>query len=178
MASQSAPLPSRFRFASRDSATGTDDLAALLQSRLLVIAMVIGVTFVVFFLLFAVPIGSAMARSVFGRKLGAVITGGGVGALAMVATASLLISGLAGIVALIFTLIAGSFTSPAGLGRGSRGGGGLGGWGGGTGGGWSGGGGSSSGGGGFSSGGGGDFGGAARVGGGVGGVKGGVGVAL
>ena len=111
------------------------------------------------FLLFAVPIGSAMARSVFGRKLGAVITGGGVGALAMVATASLLISGLAGIVALIFTLIAGSFTSPAGLGRGSRGGGGLGGWSGGTGGGWSGGGGSSSGGGGFSSGGGGDFGG-------------------
>lgn len=108
------------------------------------------------FLLFAVPIASTIARSVFGRKLGAVITGGGVGALAMVATASLLISGLAGIVALIFTLVAGSFTTPSsGLGRGPRGGGG---WGGGTGGGWSGGG-SSGGGGGFSSGGGGDFGG-------------------
>ena len=107
------------------------------------------------FLLFAVPIASAVARSVFGRKLGAVITGGGVGALAMVATASLLISGLAGVVALIFTLVAGSFTTPSG--RGPRGGGGMGGWGGGTGGGWSGGGGG--GGGGFSSGGGGDFGG-------------------
>ena len=106
------------------------------------------------FLLFAVPIASTIARSVFGRKLGAVITGGGVGALAMVATASLLISGMAGVVALIFTLVAGSFTPPPG--RGGRGGGG---WGGGTGGGGgfsSGGGG---GGGGFSSGGGGDFGG-------------------
>jgi len=108
------------------------------------------------FLLFAVPIASTIARGVFGRKLGAIVTGGGVGALAMVATASLLISGVAGIVALIFTLVAGSFTPPPG--RGPRGGGGLGGWGGGTGGGWSGGG-RSGGGGGFSSGGGGDFGG-------------------
>ena len=108
------------------------------------------------FMLFAVPIGSSIARSVFGRKLGAVITGGGVGVLAMVVTASLLISGAAAVVALIFTLLSGSFTSPS-SGRRHRGGGGLGGgWGGGTGGGWSGGGG---GGGGFSSGGGGDFGG-------------------
>jgi uncharacterized protein len=107
------------------------------------------------FMLFAVPIASAVARSVFGRKLGAVITGGGVGVLAMVVTASLLISGLAAVAALIFTLLSGSFTPPS-SGRGPRGGGGLGGgWSGGTGGGWSGGG----GGGGFSSGGGGDFGG-------------------
>ena len=108
------------------------------------------------FMLFAVPIASAVARSVFGRKLGAVITGGGVGVLAMVVTASLLISGLAAVAALIFTLLSGSFTPPS-SGRGPRSGGGLGGggWGGGTGGGWSGG----SGGGGFSSGGGGDFGG-------------------
>ena len=61
MASQSAPLPSRFRFAGRDSTTGTDDLAGLLQSRLLVIALVIGVTMVVFFLLLTVRIGAADA---------------------------------------------------------------------------------------------------------------------
>lgn len=61
MATQPAPLPSRFRFATRESSPGTDDLAALLQSRLLVIALVIGVIMTVFFLLFTTRIGAADA---------------------------------------------------------------------------------------------------------------------
>ena len=111
------------------------------------------------FLLFAVPIGGAIARGIFGQKLGSLVTGGAVGGLAMVVTSSLAIAGIVGVLALLFTLIAGSGRSSAGR-RGGQGG--LGGLGGGLGG-WSsgggGGGGFSSGGGGFSSGGGGDFGG-------------------
>jgi uncharacterized protein len=103
------------------------------------------------FLFFAVPIGGAMLRGIFGRKLGSLVTGGGVGFLAMLLTRSLLIAGAAGVIALLFSAISG------GGGGGRR----RGGWGGpvifpGGGGGssWGGG-----GGGGFSSGGGGDFGG-------------------
>ena len=112
------------------------------------------------FLLFAVPIGGAIARGIFGPKLGSLVTGGAVGGLAMVVTSSLIIAGAVGVLALLFTLIAGSGgrSSVGRSGRMSgRGGGlgGLGGLGGGLGG-WSSGGG---GGGGFSSGGGGDFGG-------------------
>jgi uncharacterized protein len=105
------------------------------------------------FLFFAVPIGGAMLRGMFGRKLGSLVTGGGVGAVAMLVTSSLAVAGVAGVVALLFSLLSGG--SPFG---GRRGGGGPvifpGGWGGGGGGGggWA-------GGGGFSSGGGGDFGG-------------------
>ena len=110
------------------------------------------------FLFFAVPIAGGIARSVFGRKLGSVAMGSGVGALAMLATASVVVAGLAGLVALILTFAMGSNgigRSGSGLGRGGGfGGGGFGsgsgGWGSGGGGG---------GGGGFSSGGGGDFGG-------------------
>lgn len=106
------------------------------------------------FLFFAVPIGGAIAKSIFGQKLGSLITGGAVGTLAFMFTASLIIAGLAGVVALLFALFSGlsgaSRGRSGGLGRGGfGGGGGLGG------GGYSGGG----GGGGFSSGGGGDFGG-------------------
>ncbi len=105
------------------------------------------------FLFFAVPIGGAMAKSIFGQKLGSLITGGAVGTLAFVFTASLIIASLAGVVALLFALFSGlsggSSGRSGGLGRGGFGGGGFGG------GGFSGGG----GGGGFSSGGGGDFGG-------------------
>jgi uncharacterized protein len=105
------------------------------------------------FLFFAVPIGGAIAKSIFGQKLGSLITGGAVGTLAFVFTASLIIAGLAGVVALLFALFSGlsgaSRGRSGGLGRGGFGGGGFGG------GGFSGGG----GGGGFSSGGGGDFGG-------------------
>ena len=61
MATQPAPLPSRFRFDTLESNSGTDDLAALLQPRLLVIAPVIGLIMVVFFLLFTTRIGAADA---------------------------------------------------------------------------------------------------------------------
>lgn len=102
------------------------------------------------FLFFAVPIGGAIAKSIFGQKLGSLITGGAVGTLAFMFTASLIIAGLAGVVALLFALFSGlsggSSGRGGGLGRGGYGGG-------------FGGGGFSGGGGGFSSSGGGDFGG-------------------
>ena len=115
------------------------------------------------FLLFAVPIGGAIARGIFGAKFGSLVTGGAVGALAMVVTASAVIAVAVGVLALVFTLIAGS-RGGSSVGRSGRRGGGLGGLGGLGGGlgGWSsggGGGGFGGGGGGFSSGGGGDFGG-------------------
>ncbi len=106
------------------------------------------------FLFVAVPLGGTIARSLLGRRLGALLTGAGVGALAWVLTSSLLVAAFAASVALLFALFS-SFT-PALRGRGgSRGGWGPGGggWSGGSHGGWS------SGGGGFCSGGGGDFGG-------------------
>ena len=103
------------------------------------------------FMVFALPVGSAVARSMLGRKLGALVTGAGIGALAFIFTTSLVVAALAGVLALVFALVSGV----AGLARAGRwGGGGAGGFG--SGGGWSGG---SGGGGGFSSGGGGDFGG-------------------
>jgi uncharacterized protein len=106
------------------------------------------------FLFFAVPIGGSVLRGVLGRKVGALATGAGVGAIAMFITSSLLVAGIAGVAALLYSLLAGGM---AALGGGRRSGGGFGGFGGG---GWSsGGGGFSGGGGGFSSGGGGDFGG-------------------
>jgi uncharacterized protein len=106
-------------------------------------------TDIAIFMFFAVPVIGAVARNLLGSKLGALATGGAVGALAFVVTSSLLIAGLAAVAGLLFTLLS-SF--PRGTGRGS---GGIGGWGAGSGGGGFGGG----SGGGFSSGGGGDFGG-------------------
>ena len=106
------------------------------------------------FLFFAVPIAGALGRRLFGRKLGTLLTGGGVGALAFVATSSVLIAGAAAVIAAIFSLLSGLV--PTRRGAWGGGGGGFGGGGFGGGGGWSSGGG---GGGGFSSGGGGDFGG-------------------
>jgi uncharacterized protein len=107
------------------------------------------------FLLFAIPIGGAVARSIFGNKLGALVTGGIVGGLAFFVTASVVLAVIAFVAALIFTLMS-SLGRLATGGRSGYGGG----YGGSSygGGGWSSGGGSSSG-GGFSSGGGGDFGG-------------------
>ena len=105
------------------------------------------------FLFFAVPIGGAIAKSIFGQKLGSFITGGAVGTLAFMATTSLVLAGVAGVVAMLFALMSGlssaSTGRSGGFGRGGFGGGGFGGGGFGGGG----------GGGGFSSGGGGDFGG-------------------
>ncbi len=121
------------------------------------------------FLFIAVPVGGAVARRILGNKLGAIATGGAVGALAWFITASLLLAGIAGLVALVFTLIASASAGRmGGMGRGGLGG--LGGMGGlGSTGGWSsgrsGGFGSGGGGGGFSSGGGGNFGGGGASGG-------------
>ena len=106
------------------------------------------------FLFFAVPIGARLLSGIFGRKLGALATGGGVGVLAWLFTSSLLLAGAAGVIGLVFALVAslGALGGLGGLGSSRRGGA----WGsGGFGGGGFGGG----GGGGFSSGGGGNFGG-------------------
>ncbi|MES2229171.1 MAG: TPM domain-containing protein [Pseudomonadota bacterium] len=97
------------------------------------------------FLFVAVPIVGALLTAIFGRKLGAVVTGGAVGAVAWFLTASLLVAGGAGLIALILIGVMG-----VGSGRSGRGGPVI--WGGG-------GGGFGGGGGGFRSGGGGDFGG-------------------
>jgi uncharacterized protein len=100
------------------------------------------------FMVFALPIGAGILRSMVGRKFSALATGGITGVLAFVFTTSVLIAVVAGIAALGYALFAG-----VSLPRGGSGG--RGGWGGGgRGGGWGGG-----GGGGFSSGGGGNFGG-------------------
>ena len=103
------------------------------------------------FLFVGVPIAGAVLTRMFGRKLGALATGGAVGGLGWWLTASALVAGGAGLVALVLVGV-------LGVGSGRRGGGmpmiWPGGFGGGRGGGGFGG-----GGGGFSSGGGGDFGG-------------------
>ena len=116
------------------------------------------------FLFIAVPVGGAIARRILGNKLGSLATGGAVGALAWVITASLVVAGLAALVALVFTLIASAGAGAGRTGGLRRGGGlgglgGMGGWGGGGFGGGGGGFGGGGGGGGFSSGGGGNFGG-------------------
>lgn len=99
------------------------------------------------FLFFGVMLGGRIARGLFGNKLGSLLTGGIVGVIVKLATASVVIGVVAALVAMVFTLV-------SSVARGGRGGG----FGGGSGGGWSAGS-SSGGGGGFSSGGGGDFGG-------------------
>jgi uncharacterized protein len=102
------------------------------------------------FFFFAVPIAGGVARAMLGRKLGSLATGAGFGGIAMLITSSLLVAGIAGIVALLFSLLSGSPFGGSRRGGGgpwiSTGDGGGGSWGG-------------SDGGGFSSGGGGDFGG-------------------
>ncbi len=102
------------------------------------------------FLFVAVPVMAGVARRLLGRKLGALLTGGGVGLLAWGITASLLIAGAAALLALLLSLLSAVLPAPRRHGWGGH----PGGWGAGHGG-WGGGG----GGGGFSSGGGGDFGG-------------------
>ncbi len=104
-------------------------------------------------LFIAVPVIGAVARKILGNRLGTMATGGMVGAITMVLTASLLIAGLAGVAAMIFTLVQNTpGLRNSGLHRGGKNtgwghGGGFGGGGGGF------------GSGGFGSGGGGDFGG-------------------
>lgn len=115
------------------------------------------------FLFVAVLVAGPIARRILGKIPGSLAMGGLTGVVVMVLTSSIVVAVLAGLGALLFTLLSMAF----GAGAGSRGGGfgggalggGLGGWGAGGGGGGGGWGGGSSGGGGFSSGGGGDFGG-------------------
>jgi len=107
---------------------------------------------------FGVMVGGRIARAIFGKGIGSVLTGGAVGVLAMLVTSSIVVAVLAALVALVFTLLSSSLGALGGLARGGRGGGFGGGLGGGLGGGGFGGGGWG-GGGGFGSGGGGDFGG-------------------
>jgi uncharacterized protein len=106
------------------------------------------------FLVFAVPMFSAVLRSLFGNKLGTLLTGASAGAIAWVLTAVVWIALGAGLLAMLAALFFQMLPSMPSSGRGRRGGDwGGGGFGGGShGGGWS-------GGGGFSSGGGGNFGG-------------------
>ena len=101
------------------------------------------------FFFIAVPIAGAVLTGMLGRKLGALATGGGAGAIAWWLSASLAVAGLAGVAALIMVGVFGFGSGGRGRGGGPPiiWGGGGGGWGGGG------------GGGGFSSGGGGDFGG-------------------
>ena len=96
------------------------------------------------------PIAGALLTRIFGRKLGAVVTGGAVGGVAWLLTASLMVAGGAGLIALFLIGVMGLGSGRAGSGPIIWGGGGGGGFGGGS---------SGGGGGGFSSGGGGDFGG-------------------
>jgi uncharacterized protein len=103
------------------------------------------------FLFVGAPIAGAVLTAVLGRKLGALATGGAVGTLGWWLTASLLVGGIAAVIALVLVGVMG-VGGRAGAGR--RGGPVI--WGG-HGGGWGGGRGGS--GGGFGSGGGGDFGG-------------------
>ena len=101
------------------------------------------------FLFVAIPVIGTVARNILGNRLGVVATGAAAGGIAMLLTTSLLIAILAGVAAMIFTLVQhapGLPQSGHGTGWGQGGG-----FGGGAGGGL--------GGGGFSSGGGGDFGG-------------------
>lgn len=107
--------------------------------------------------LIIVPVVGAVTRRLLGHKLGAVATGALIGWVAFSVTTSLLLAALAGLIAMVFTFIAGTAQGAALLSSRSQhrpGGPWGGGWGSGSdGGGWGGGG---LGGGGFSSGGGGD----------------------
>lgn len=96
------------------------------------------------FLFLAVPVAASISRAALGRSLGALATGVGAGAIALWVTASLFIGLAAGVIALLYALLAGGGSSFGRRGTGWGGGGGS--WG-------------DGGGGGFSSGGGGDFGG-------------------
>jgi uncharacterized protein len=104
------------------------------------------------FLFIGVPIAAGILRRMFGRPLGSLITGAGVGWIAILITSSLVVGIIAAVIAVLFSLISGFASLTPGRSGPWIGGGGFGGGGGS----WGGGGG---GGGGWSSGGGGDFGG-------------------
>jgi uncharacterized protein len=105
------------------------------------------------FLFFAVPIGGAIAKGIFGNKFGSFLTGGVVGGLAFWITTSAIVATIAFVAAMIYTL-ATSFGRSVSRRRDDGGSWSGGSYSSGSGGGWS-----SNDGGGWSSGGGGDFGG-------------------
>lgn len=97
---------------------------------------------------FAVLVFGGIFRGIFGRLLGAVVTGGLVALVIWFLAGTLAVAALVGVIAFVFTLIGDSVVSSGGGGRGGwSGGGGGGGWSGGSSGGFSGGGGSFGGGG-------------------------------
>ncbi|HTH80401.1 MAG TPA: TPM domain-containing protein [Ramlibacter sp.] len=59
------------------------------------------------FLFVGVFVAGRVLRAIFGRPLGSIVTGGAVGGLALLITSSMLVAGLAGLVALFFTLVSG-----------------------------------------------------------------------
>ncbi|MDH4392268.1 MAG: TPM domain-containing protein, partial [Aquabacterium sp.] len=74
------------------------------------------------FFFIAVPVAGGVLTSVLGRKLGSVVAAGGAGALAWWLSASLLIGGLAGVVALVLVGVMGvGGARGVGRGRGGRG---------------------------------------------------------
>jgi len=118
-----------------------------------------GIQELLMFFFVGVPIIGAVLTGIFGRKLGSLLTGGAAGGMGWWFTQSVVLAGLAGIVALFVVCIVGIGSALKGATRGRSG---PIVWGGGPGGGFGGGGfggGGGGGGGGFSSGGGGDFGG-------------------
>jgi uncharacterized protein len=111
------------------------------------------------FLFAVVLVGGPIARRILGKIPGSLALGGVTGVLVMVLTSSIVIAVLAGLGALLFTLLSTAFGAGPGRGGGPGGMGGMGGWGGGMGSGGSSRGGGGGFGGGFGSGGGGNFGG-------------------
>ena len=79
------------------------------------------------FLFVGVFIAAPIVRSIIGKKLGSVVMGGGIGAVAFFLTTSVVIAVLAGFAALVVSLFSAAATS--GAGRRGGGGGGFGGWG-------------------------------------------------
>ena len=63
------------------------------------------------FLFLAVPVAASISRAALGRSLGALATGVGAGALALWVTASLLIGLAAGVIALLYAMLAGGGSS-------------------------------------------------------------------
>jgi uncharacterized protein len=57
------------------------------------------------FLFIAVPVAGAVLRTIFGRKLGSLVTGGGVGAAAWLMSSSMVVAGIVALVALVISLL-------------------------------------------------------------------------
>lgn len=69
------------------------------------------------FLFIAVPIGGRLIAAIIGRKTGAIVTGGVIGWLAWIFTASLIVAGIAALVGVVFALVTSIGTLGSGAGR-------------------------------------------------------------